>query len=77
MKKLIAFALLVCLCAGCASRVDPDLHIVRIPAGCNLDSITIKDNHVIDLKYHEREYWELSNCPRKLYMFQVEEKPWN
>ena len=77
LKTLILAGVLALVAAGCSSYDEHnDLRIVKIPAGCNLDSITIKDNKVIDIQYHEKEYWERSNTPRKLYRFQVEEKPW-
>ena len=82
MKKILALAAIalgMAMCSGCyfSDYRSHELDTVSIPAGNNLDSITIKDGRVTDLKYHERQYWERSNCPVTLPVYKIQEKPWD
>ena len=64
------------LMSGC---IFFDYHVssksnVEIPAGHNLDSITVKDGFVIDVQTHKRKLFEEPNCPRKFSIVEVKEK---
>jgi hypothetical protein len=68
-----AAALIAVMTQGCFCA--DQLTTVKIPHRHNLDSITIKDGFVEDVRTHKRAWMEEPNTPRQMPLVRIIEKP--
>ena len=67
----IALIGLVVLLAGCYCTSEKET--ATIPHRHNVDSFTIVDGHLADIKTHKRVQFEEPNCPMTLPLYEIRE----